>query len=106
MQGNFLQAPPKNNKWGKKVSVKTGTNKKALSDSWQTIKMHFKPSHNEIMYVCFWHHRIIQQEEKRANYLQMLMVTRGHDNVHDDMNMYVIMHDQCLFIAMINSFHT
>ena len=31
---------------------------------------------------------------------------RGHDNVHDDMNMYVIMHDQCLFIAMINSFHT
>ena len=23
----------------------------------------------------------------------------GHDNVHDDMNMYVIMHDQCLFIA-------
>ena len=32
--------------------------------------------------------------------------TRGHDNVHDNMNMYVIMHDQCLFIAMINSFHT
>ena len=32
--------------------------------------------------------------------------TRGHDNIHDDMNMYVIMHDQCLFIAMINSFHT
>ena len=31
---------------------------------------------------------------------------RDHDNVHDDMNMYVIMHDQCLFIAMINSFHT
>ena len=31
---------------------------------------------------------------------------RGHDNVHDDMNMYVIMDDQCLFIAMINSFHT
>ena len=31
---------------------------------------------------------------------------RGHDNVHDDMNMYVIMHDQCLFIAMINIFHT
>ena len=31
--------------------------------------------------------------------------SRGHDNVHDDMNMYVIMHDQCLFIAMINSFH-
>ena len=34
------------------------------------------------------------------------MLCRGHDNVHDDMNMYVIMHDQCLFIAMINSFHT
>ena len=31
---------------------------------------------------------------------------RGHENVHDDMNIYVIMHDQCLFIAMINSFHT
>ena len=31
---------------------------------------------------------------------------RGHDNFHDDMNMYVIMHDQCLFIAMVNSFHT
>ena len=30
---------------------------------------------------------------------------RGHDNVHDDMNMQVIMHDQCLFIAMINIFH-
>ena len=30
---------------------------------------------------------------------------RGHDNVHDDMNMYVIMHDQCLFIAMINIVH-
>ena len=34
------------------------------------------------------------------------VMSRGHDNVHDDMNMYVIMHDQCLFIAMINSFHT
>ena len=34
------------------------------------------------------------------------LLCRGHDNVHDDMNMYVIMHDQCLFIAMINSFHT
>ena len=33
------------------------------------------------------------------------LTCRGHDNVHDDMNMYVIMHDQCLFIAMINIFH-
>ena len=33
------------------------------------------------------------------------LCSRGHDNVHDDMNMYVIMHDQCLFIAMINIFH-
>ena len=38
--------------------------------------------------------------------LQQCCIVRGHDNVHDDMNMYVIMHDQCLFIAMINSFHT
>ena len=34
-----------------------------------------------------------------------LFSCRGHDNVHDDMNMYVIMHDQCLFIDMINIFH-
>ena len=37
--------------------------------------------------------------------LQLDLLDRGHDNVHDDMNMYVIMHDQCLFIAMINIFH-
>ena len=36
----------------------------------------------------------------------LVLPGRGHNNVHDDMNMYVIMHDQCLFIAMINSFHT
>ena len=40
------------------------------------------------------------------NAMVMMATIRGHDNVHDDMNMYVIMHDQCLFIAMINSFHT
>ena len=28
--------------------------------------------------------------------------TRVHDNVHDDMNMSLIMHDHSLFIAMIN----
>ena len=38
--------------------------------------------------------------------IRLASPSRGHDNVHDDMNMYVIMHDQCLFIAMINSFHT
>ena len=29
-------------------------------------------------------------------------VNRFHDNVHDDMNMSLIMHDHSLFIAMIN----
>ena len=36
--------------------------------------MHFKPSHNEMMCV-FKHRRIILQGEKRAIFLQMLMVT-------------------------------
>ena len=43
---------------------------------------------------------------KKTDNLLKQSEDRGHDNVHDDMNMYVIMHDQCLFIAMINSFHT
>ena len=37
-----------------------------------------------------------------GKYMLILDISRVHDNVHDDMNMSLIMHDHSLFIAMIN----
>ena len=62
-----------------------------------------------LTYIILQEHGLVPNHWRLSSgecYRSLDNVNRGHDNVHDDMNMYVILYDQCLFIAMINSFHT